>query len=369
MYIYEHNNWPNFVWNSDKIADLLAEVSFAEGQILGKMQELGFNLQQEAVLVNLTEEIIKSSEIEGETLNTEQVRSSIARRLNINNENSISSSHHIDGIVNMMIDATHNFNTPLTLERLFSWHAALFPTGYSGMYKIKVANLRDDHDGPMQVISNNGSREIVYYQAPDAKFLPKYMQDFLNWINTDSTENPLIKAAISHLWFITLHPFEDGNGRIARAITDMMLAKAENTAYRFYSMSSQIQKEKNDYYKVLEYTQKGDLDITNWLIWFLRCLLSSINSSQQLIANILQKAKLWQKFNQIPLDENQRKIINMLLDGFEGNLTSSKWAKICKCSQDTAIRSIKYMMDNKILKQIGAGRSTHYVIECGEYMP
>ena len=185
-------------------------------------------------------------------------------------------------------------------------------------------------------------------------------------INTDSTENPLIKAAISHLWFITLHPFEDGNGRIARAITDMMLAKAENTAYRFYSMSSQIQKEKNDYYKVLEYTQKGDLDITNWLIWFLRCLLSSINSSQQLIANILQKAKLWQKFNQIPLDENQRKIINMLLDGFEGNLTSSKWAKICKCSQDTAIRSIKYMMDNKILKQIGAGRSTHYVIDCGE---
>ena len=366
MYIYECKNWPNFVWNSGKIANLLAEASFAEGQILGKMQELGFNLQQEALLVNLTEEIIKSSEIEGETLNTEQVRSSIARRLNINNENSINSSHHIDGIVNMMIDATHNFNTPLTLERLYGWHAALFPTGYSGMYKIKVANLRDDHDGPMQVISNKGNREIVYYQAPDAKILPEFMHDFLNWINTDSTENPLIKAAISHLWFITLHPFEDGNGRIARAITDMMLAKAENTAYRFYSMSSQIQKEKNDYYKVLEYTQKGDLDITNWLIWFLRCLLSSINSSQQLIANILQEAKLWQKFNQIPLDENQRKIINMLLDGFEGNLTSSKWAKICKCSQDTAIRSIKYMMDNKILKQIGAGRSTHYVIDCGE---
>lgn len=366
MYIYEQNNWPNFTWDNNKISNLLANVSFAEGQILGKMKELGFNLQQEAVLANLTEEIIKSSEIEGEMLNTEQVRSSIARRLNIYNESSINSSHHIDGIVNMMVDATHNYNSPLTLERLYGWHAALFPTGYSGMYKIKVAGLRDDKDGPMQVVSNKGFREIIYYQAPDAKVLPQYMQDFLNWVNTNHQNNPLIKAAISHLWFITLHPFEDGNGRIARAITDMMLAKAENTAYRFYSMSSQIQKEKNDYYKILEYTQKGNLDITNWITWFLNCLLSSINNSEQLIANILKKAKLWQKFNEINLDDHQRKIINTLLDGFEGNLTSSKWAKICKCSQDTAIRSIKYLVENQILKQVGAGRSTHYIINCGE---
>lgn len=366
MYIYEYENWPNFIWNDSKIANLLAKVSFAEGQILGKMQELGFNLQQEAVLVNLTEEILKSSEIEGEMLNTEQVRSSIARRLNIHNENSVSSSHHIDGIVNMMIDATHNFNDVLTLERLYGWHAALFPTGYSGMYKIKVAGLRDDRDGPMQVVSDRGNREIVYYQAPAAKFLPRYMQDFLNWINADNNENPLLKAAISHLWFITLHPFEDGNGRIARAITDMMLAKAENTIYRFYSMSSQIQKEKNEYYKILESTQKGDLDITNWIIWFLNCLLSSINNSQRLIVNILQKARLWQKFSQIKLDDSQRKMINMLLDGFDGNLTSGKWAKICKCSQDTAIRSIKYLLENKILQQVGAGRSTHYILNCGD---
>ncbi|MBR1648586.1 MAG: Fic family protein [Alphaproteobacteria bacterium] len=366
MYIYECGNWPNFIWDSKKIENILTKVSFAQGRILGKMQELGFNLQQEAILTTLTEEIIKSSEIEGEILNIKQVRSSIARRLNIHNENSINSSHHIDGIVNMMIDATHNFNNPLTLERLYGWHAALFPTGYSGIYKIKVAALRDDKEGPMQVISTKGNREIVYYQAPNAKILPEYMKDFLNWINTNNTANPLIRAAISHLWFITLHPFEDGNGRIARAITDMMLAKAENTAFRFYSMSSQIQKEKNEYYKVLEYTQKGDLDITNWIIWFLECLLLSIKNSEQLIADILKKAKLWQQFNQIKLDNTQIKMINMLLDGFEGNLTSSKWAKICKCSQDTATRSINYLVENRILKQQGAGRSTHYVINCEE---
>lgn len=366
MYIYEYKNWPDFTWNVEKIANILADVSFAQGKILGKMQELGFDLQQEAFLINFTEEVIKSSEIEGEMLNTEQVRSSIARRLNIRNENPVSSSHHIDGIVNMMMDATHNFKNALTLERLYSWHAALFPTGYSGICKIKVAELRDDKDGPMQVVSDKGNREIVYYQAPTAELLPQYMQDFLDWINFADNENPLIKAAISHLWFITIHPFEDGNGRIARAISDMMLAKAENTAYRFYSMSSQIQKEKNEYYRVLEYTQKGDLDITNWIVWFLNCLLSSIKNSEQLVANILLKARLWKKFNKIKLDENQRKMINMLFDGFEGNLTSSKWAKICKCSQDTAIRSINYLVENEILIQEGAGRSTHYIINCGE---
>ena len=364
MYIYEHKNWPQFTYDDSKITDLLAKVSFAQGQILGRMQELGFDLRKEAVLINLTEEIIKSSEIEGEILNTKQVRSSIAKRLNIRNESAVDSNHHIDGIVNMMIDATHNFDADLTLERLYGWHAALFPTGYSGMYKIKVAALRDDRDGPMQVVSNKGNHEIVYYQAPAATLLYQYMQDFLKWLNIPDNENALVKAAISHLWFITLHPFEDGNGRIARAITDMMLAKAENTGYRFYSMSSEIQKQKNEYYKILEYTQKGSLNITNWIVWFLNCLLSSIKDSQQLITGILQKAKIWQKFSQIKLDENQRKIINMLLDGFEGNLTSGKWAKICKCSQDTAIRSIRYLMQNKILNQVGAGRSTHYIIYC-----
>lgn len=360
MYIYEHSAWPRFTFDSGKITNLLADVSFAQGQILGKMQELGFNLQQEALLANLTEEITKSSEIEGEILNTAHVRSSIAKKLNIENENKPYTNNHVDGIVSMMIDATHNFEEPLTLKRLYAWHAALFPTGYSGMVKIKVGALRDDKDGSMRVVSYKGNREIVYYEAPSAKILPQYLKDFLGWLNKDTSQNPLIKAAISHLWFITLHPFEDGNGRITRAITDMMLSRAEKTAYRFYSMSAQIQKEKKAYYQILEATQKGDLDITNWLVWFLECLLSSIKNSELVVANILHKAKMWQKFNKISLDDNQRKMINMMLDGFEGNLTSAKWAKICKCSQDTATRAIKYLMKNSILKQVGAGRSTHY---------
>lgn len=366
MYIYELNNWPQFIWKTEQLTNLLAEVSFAQGTILGKMQNLGFNFQQEALLNNLTEEITTSSEIEGESLNTEQVRSSIARRLNINNTQMVNSSHHIDGIVEMMIDATHNYDKSLTSERLCGWHAALFPTGYSGMCKINVATLRDDKDGPMQVVSNRGGREIVYYQAPEANKLCQYMDDFLFWINQDQNLNPLIKAAISHLWFITIHPFEDGNGRISRAITDMMLAKAEQSAFRFYSMSAQIQKEKNEYYKILEYTQKNDLDITKWLEWFLTCLLKSINNSENMIAKILQKAKWWQNHGEIILDEKQRKIVNMLLDGFDGNLTSSKWAKICGCSQDTAGRSIKYLQENGILQQVGEGRSTHYILICGE---
>ena len=366
MYIYENQSWPKFTWRIEELTDLLSKVSFLQGNLLGKMQQLGFDLQQEAFLHNLTDEITKSSEIEGENLNSEQVRSSIARRLNIKNSNSIISSHHIDGIVEMMVDATHNYNAPLTKERICGWHAALFPTGYSGMYKIKVGDLRDDADGPMQVVSSKSGREIIYYEAPQAKFLPEMLQEFFNWFNSSIEINPLIKAAISHLWFITLHPFEDGNGRISRAITDMMLAKAENTAYRFYSMSAQIQKEKKMYYQILESTQKGDMDITGWLKWFLECLLTSMKNSESLIEKIMQKSKLWQKFNLVALDDNQRKIINMLFDGFEGNLTSGKWAKICKCSQDTAGRSLKYLVENGILEQVGAGRSTHYILKCGD---
>lgn len=366
MYIYENQNWPKFIWRTEEISDLLSKVSFLQGNLLGKMQQLGFDLQQEALLHTLTDEITKSCEIEGESLNSEQVRSSIARRLNIKNSNSIISSHHIDGIVEMMVDATHNYNAPLTKERICGWHAALFPTGYSGMCKIKVGDLRNDADVPMQVVSSKSGREIVYYEAPQAKFLPEMLQEFLTWFNASLELNPLIKAAISHLWFITLHPFEDGNGRISRAITDMMLAKAENTAYRFYSMSAQIQKEKKMYYQILESTQKGNMDITDWLKWFLECLWASMKSSEGLIEKIMQKSKLWQKFNLVALDDNQRKIINMLFDGFEGNLTSGKWAKICKCSQDTAGRSLKYLVEHDILEQVGAGRSTHYILKCGD---
>ncbi len=366
MYIHEQKNWPDFIWNNDELFDIIAKVSFKQGILLGKMQSLGFDFRQEALLNNLTEEITKSSEIEGELLNKDEVRSSIARRLNIHNEKSINSSHHIDGVVEIMIDASHNFETSLTYERLCGWHAALFPTGYSGMYKIKTACYRDDKEGPMQVVSNNRGREIVYYEAPKASFIKAYMDDFFKWVNETNDVNPLIKAAISHLWFITIHPFEDGNGRITRAITEFMLAKAEKSSYRFYSMSAQIQKQKNEYYKILETTQKGTLDVTNWIKWFLETMLQALETSETMVSKIIVKAEHWMEFNKFTLDENQKKMINMLFDGFEGNLTSSKWAKICKCSQDTASRSIKQLVEYGILKQQGSGRSTHYVLACGD---
>lgn len=366
MYIYEQKNWPDFIWNNDELFEIITKVSFKQGQLLGKMQSLGFDFRQEALLNNLTEEVTKSSEIEGELLNKDEVRSSIARRLNIHNEKSVNSSHHVDGVVEIMIDATHNFENSLTYERLCGWHAALFPTGYSGMYKIKTACYRDDKEGPMQVVSHNRGREIVYYEAPKASLIKKYMDEFLGWINKTDDINPLIKAAISHLWFITIHPFEDGNGRIARAVTEFMLAKAEKSSYRFYSMSAQIQKQKNEYYKILENTQKGTLDVTNWIKWFLETMLQALETSETMVGKIIAKAEHWMEFNKFPLDENQKKMINMLFDGFEGNLTSSKWAKICKCSQDTASRSIKQLVEYGILKQQGSGRSTHYVLICGE---
>lgn len=365
MYIHEQKNWPDFIWNNDELFNIITKVSFKQGTLLGKMQSLGFDFRQEALLNNLTEEITKSSEIEGEFLNKDEVRSSIARRLNIHNEKSVGSSHHIDGVVEIMIDATHNFETSLTYERLCGWHAALFPTGYSGMYKIKTACYRDDKEGPMQVVSNNRGREIVYYEAPKASLIKAYMDDFFKWINETNDVNPLIKAAISHLWFITIHPFEDGNGRIARAITEFMLAKAEKSSYRFYSMSAQIQKQKNEYYKILEATQKGMLDVTNWIKWFLETMLQALETSETMVSKIIVKAERWMEFNKFTLDENQKKMINMLFDGFEGNLTSSKWAKICKCSQDTASRSIKQLVEFGILKQQGNGRNTHYVLTCG----
>lgn len=368
MYIHELNNWPHFTWDNNKITNLLSEVSFLQGHIIGKMYALGFNIQREALLSSMTDEITKSSEIEGELLNSEAVRSIITERLNIYHNNLVTKHdrstdpHYMDGVVEMMFDASHNYDKELTLERLYGWHSALFPTGRSGLYKIKVGGLRDDRNGPMQVVTFEADREKVYYQAPHAKNLPIYMEKFLYWINNENKINPIIKTAIAHLWFITLHPFEDGNGRIARAITDMMFSRAEKCPYRFYSMSAQIQKEKKKYYNVLEYTQKGNLDITIWLDWFLRCMAKSIRNSDELVDRLVHKELYLQKISDIPLDNDQKKIINMLLDGFEGNLTSSKWVKICKCSQDTAMRSIHYLIENNILKQEESGRNTCYTL-------
>ena len=361
MYIYQNQDWPNFNWNTEKVLEALAKVKLAQGLLLGKMNALGFELKEEAVLNTLTQDIVKSSEIEGEILDKEQVRSSVARRLGLEIGGGIHVDRNVEGIVEMMLDATQHYNQPLSNDRLIGWHASLFPTGFSGMHKIEVGQFRDDKNGPMQVVSGAISREKVHYQAPDASCLQFEMSEFVNWINTSKSNDTVLKAGIAHLWFVTLHPFDDGNGRIARALTDMLLARAENTSQRFYSMSAQIRKDRNDYYDILEKTQKGSIDITDWLIWFIECLMRAIENTQGTLSCIFNKALFWQKYGDLKLNERQRKVINKLFDNFEGKLTSSKWAKLCKCSQDSANRDILELVEKKILIKIGSGRSTNYL--------
>jgi Fic family protein len=325
------------------------------------MQGLGFQFQEEAVLETLTQDIIKSNEIEGEFLNLQQVRSSLARRLGINISGLVRSDHHVDGIVEMMLDATQHYEKPLTKERLFGWHAALFPTGRSGMHKIIVGNWRDDSTGPMQVVSGAMGKERVHFQAPAAKKIQKEMSAFLKWFNAKDKLDPVLKAALAHLWFITLHPFEDGNGRIARAIADMQLARSDGSKQRFYSMSAKILTWRKFYYAELEEAQKGTMEINSWLNWFLDCLLSSLYATDVLLENVLSKAKFWEKHNSSSLNSRQKKMLNKLLDGFDGKLSSSKWAKMTKCSADTALRDIQDLMQKKILaKEDAGGRSTNY---------
>lgn len=362
MYIYQDKSWPDFYWDKEKVYKILSEVKLAQGFLLGRMESIGFNLKEEAVLNVLTQDIIKSSEIEGEILDKEQVRSSVAKRLGLDVGGGVHVDRDIEGIVEMMLDATQNYNSTLTNERLFTWHASLFPTGYSGMSKINVAAFRDDSNGPMQVVSGPIGKEKVHYQAPNAIELLPEIAVFLNWLNNNDKLDNLIKAGIAHLWFITLHPFDDGNGRIARAITDLLLARAENTEQRFYSMSAQIRKDRNEYYNVLEKTQKGSVDITNWLVWFLECLLCAINNSKEILSSIFNKALFWQKHREQVLNERQNKVINKLLDHFEGKLTSSKWAKLCKCSQDSANRDISDLVEKNILVKVSSGRSTNYIL-------
>ena len=359
-YIYQNTDWHSFTWCGDKITNLLLDVQKAQGYLLGKMDALGFEVKDNALLNVLTENILKSSEIEGDLLNKEQVRSSVARRLGLNYDSSIIIERNVEGVVEMMIDATHNFNKPIGEERLYGWHAALFPTGYSGMYKIEAGQYRSDKNGPMQVVSGFLDKEKIHYEAPQAKFLEKEMNYLIDYINNNDKDNLLIKAAIVHLWFATLHPFEDGNGRIARALTDMILAKQDNSKYRFYSMSSQIQKTRKAYYNILEKTQKGSMDITNWIIWFLETLLEAINSSEEILSNVLKRAEFWQTHNNLVFNERQKTILNRFMDDFKGNLTTTKWAKMCNCSQDTATRDISDLIEKKILKRVGGGRTTHY---------
>ncbi|MBX2970093.1 MAG: Fic family protein [Cyclobacteriaceae bacterium] len=363
-YIHELRAWPTFTWEDEKLILPLSEVRHKQGRLLGKLEGLGFQLREEATLETLTQDVIKSSEIEGESLPIDQVRSSIARRLGIEIAGEVTVSRNVEGVVEMMLDATQQYGQPLTEERLFGWHAALFPTGRSGMHKISVGAWRDDAKGPMQVVSGAMGKERVHYQAPQASRLQSEMEKFLNWFNTPSVTDPVLKAAVAHLWFVTIHPFDDGNGRIARAIADMQLARADGSRQRFYSMSAQIQRERNQYYDILESTQKGDLDITTWLLWFLDCLNRAIALSEQNLSGVIHKAKFWEAQQTVVLNERQRRMLNKLMDGFEGKLTTSKWAKIAKCSPDTALRDIQDLVEKGILeKEEGGGRSTSYRIK------
>lgn len=363
MYIHERSDWPKFRWSIEKLATLLAEVRHQQGKILGKMGALGFSVQSEAVLENLTLNVVKSSEIEGDLLDSDQVRSSIARRLGMDISRMVHADRHVEGVVEMMLDATQHFNKQLTSERLYGWQAALFPTGRSGLHRITVGKWRTGQNGPMQVVSGAYGKEKIHFQAPDAASLPKEMKAFLYWFNHEQKLDPVLKAAIAHVWFVTIHPFEDGNGRIARAIADMQLARADKTSQRFYSMSAQIRMERNDYYNMLENTQKGSLDITAWIEWFLGCLARALASIEGTMKNVNRKAQFWEEAGGKEINTRQRILLNKLLDGFDGKLNTSKWAKIAKCSTDTALRDIQDLIDKNILvKEEAGGRSTSYVL-------
>lgn len=369
-YIHQLDIWPKFTWNHEQIVSALGTVRSRQGRLIGHMEVLSFPLRSEAILQTLTLDVLKSSEIEGEILDPKQVRSSIARRLGMDIGGLVSSDRHVDGVVEMMLDATQNFDKPLTKDRLFGWHSSLFPTGRSGMHKITVGAWRNDNHGPMRVVSGAAGRERVHFEAPEAGRLNGEMKNFLSWFNQTMDIDSMLKAGIAHLWFVTLHPFEDGNGRIARAIADLQIARADGSRDRFYSMSVQIRQERNAYYDVLEKTQKNTgvtkagIDITAWLEWFLACLSRALGTTESTLADVFKKARFWESHPSGSINERQQIMINKLFDGFEGKLTSSKWAKIAKCSQDTALRDILDLVEKGILiKDSAGGRSTSYLLK------
>ena len=361
MYIHERKDWPDFTWDHAAITPLLSDVRHTQGRLLGKMEGLGFHLREEATLATLTQDVIKTSEIEGQKLDTQQVRSSIARRMGIEIAGVPQMDRSVEGIVEVMLDATRHYQKPLDQDRLFGWHAVLFPTGRSGLRKITVGVWRTDASVPMQVVSGALGREKIHYEAPPHDRLNAEMTRFLAWLNAGPATDPVLTSALAHFWFLTIHPFDDGNGRIARAIADMILARSENSAQRFYSMSAQIQRERNAYHDILAASQRGALNITAWLEWYFACLRHAINSSHEILDAVLTKANFWKRHEGELFSNRQRNLINRLLDGFDGKLTSSKWANIAKCSPDTALRDITDLMDRKILAEDDAGgRSTGY---------
>lgn len=361
-FVHEKTDWPEFTWNGESIAEALAAVRHKQGRLLGKMESLGFDLQTEASLAVLTADVVKSSAIEGEKLNPDEVRSSIARRLGLDAAGLPKAGRDVEGVVEMMLDATRRFDSPLTKKRLFDWHASLFPTARSGLgRKITVGAWRTPAAGPMQVVSGPIGREKVHFEAPAAERLEDETARFIEWFNAPSSTDPVLRAGIAHFWFVTIHPFEDGNGRIARAIADMALARADRTKERFYSMSSQLEAERKDYYLELKTSQRGNVDITRWLAWFLGCLDRCIDGADRTLAAVLFKARLWQRINRRPVNDRQRLVINRLLDGFQGNLSTSKYAKLAKCSADTALRDMSELVERGILtRNPGGGRSTSY---------
>jgi Fic family protein len=364
IYIYQQPEWPRFTWQDSAVLAVLASVRHKQGRLKGYMEALGFTMRSEAVLQTLTLDVLKSTEIEGEVLNREQVRSSIARKLGLNVAGLVPADRDVEGVVEMMLDATQNFQKKLSRERLYDWHAALFPTGRSGMHKITVGKWRNSEKGPMQVVSGAMGKEKVHYEAPEADRLTKEMKRFLDWFNSSAPMDPVIKSAIAHFWFITIHPFDDGNGRIARALADLQLARADGDRQRFYSMSAQIRLDRNAYYTILEKTQRGSLDITPWLLWYLNCLDRALQATDQNLRAVLTKTRFWDKHVKTSINERQRLMLNKLFDGFFGKLTTSKWAKMAKCSPDTALRDINDLVKKRILKKDAAGgRSTGYILK------
>jgi Fic family protein len=360
-YIHELPGWPQFHWADGRLATPLAAARHLQGRLIGQMEALGFKVRAEAVLHALTEDVLKSSEIEGEKLDADQVRSSVARRLGMDIGGLRPADRHVEGVVEMMLDATQHYEQPLTSERLFGWHASLFPTGRSGMHRIRVGAWRDDSAAPMQVVSGPVGRERVHFEAPAADRLDEEMRPFLEWVNGDAATEPVLKAALAHLWFVTIHPFDDGNGRIARAIADMLLARSEGSSQRFYSMSAQIREERGEYYRILEQTQGATMDVTAWMEWFLACLTRAIDGAQAALSGVIDNARYWEKLRDIPLNERQRLVINKLLVGFEGKLTTSKWAALTKSSNDTALRDIQQLVERGVLvRNQAGGRSTSY---------
>lgn len=366
MYVHELQDWPRFDWNREQLAEQLVEVRHRQGRLIGHMEALGFEVRREAVLETLTADVLKSSEIEGEKLDAEQVRSSIARRLGMDIGGLKPADRNVEGVVEMMLDATRGYDRPLTTERLFAWHASLFPSGRSGMTRIRAGAWRDDRTGPMAVVSGPIGKEHVHFRAPPARRLDVEMQVFLEWFDAGAAMDPVLKAGLAHLWFVTVHPFDDGNGRIARAIADMALARSENSPQRFYSMSAQIRQESAAYYDVLEQVQKGSLDVTPWMEWFLGCLGRAIAGAQITLGAVLAKARFWEGLGGLAVNDRQRLVLNRLLDGFEGKLTTSKYAKLAKCSQDTALRDVLSLVERGILvRNPAGGRSTSYALADG----